>query len=81
MEDLEHAVAELLLVRQLGCIGLEDALPSEDVDKGGHQPLEECRVGRAIGIVVETVAQVGGGFDLEAELCKGNGQWDLVAQE
>jgi hypothetical protein len=56
MEYLEHAVSELLEVRLLRGVGLEDAWLPEDVDEGGHESLEEGWVSLAGGVVVEIIA-------------------------
>jgi hypothetical protein len=68
VEDLEHAVSELLKVCLVGRVGLEDAWLSEDVDEGGHEPFEKRRVCLAGGVVVKTVAQRCRSVDLEPKL-------------
>lgn len=70
MEDLEDTVSQLLHVDLVRRLALEHWWLSEDHDEGRHHALEKRGICWAGNIVVEAVAQVYNGFDLEPKLCK-----------
>lgn len=70
MKNLEDAVSQLLHVDLVHCLALKHRWLSQNHDEGRYHALEERRICWTGHIVVEAVAQVDRGFDLEPKLCK-----------